>query len=78
MRYDKNPITMDMFNAVEAYLSRIEFLDTATSNSVELNDSHDQIFTGSGGTAITFDPMVWVWQVRVLTGRVRCLFMVFE
>lgn len=79
LRYEKNPITMDMFYAAEAYLRRIEFLDTATTgNSVELNDSPDQVFSGSGGTAITLDPMVWVWQVRVLTGRVRCLFMVFE
>ncbi|MEN3047292.1 MAG: hypothetical protein ABDH63_00720 [Candidatus Caldarchaeales archaeon] len=75
LRYEKNPMTIDMFNVAEAYLSRIDFLD---GGSIQLNDSPDQVFSGNAGTSLTFNPMVLVWEARVLSGRVRLTMMVFE
>ncbi|MCS7142413.1 MAG: hypothetical protein NZ920_01270 [Aigarchaeota archaeon] len=73
--YEKNPVTVDMFNASEAYLIRLEYL--ATDTRVRLNDSPLQEFTGSSG-ATTFDPPPVVWKLENLSGRVRAVMMVLE
>ncbi|MEM0454636.1 MAG: hypothetical protein QXM81_02210, partial [Nitrososphaerota archaeon] len=77
-KYDINPITIDKFYASEAYLQKIEFLDTTVTNRVRLNDSYEQEFSGSGGTSLAFDPPVLWWKAEVLSGRVRMTALVFE
>jgi len=76
-KYDINPVTVDMFYASEAYLQQIDFLDSGT-NSVGLNDSYEQEFSGAGGSSIVFDPLVLWWKAQVLSGRVRLKALVFE
>ena len=76
-KYDINPVTVDMFYASEAYLQQIDFLDSGT-NSVRLNDSYEQEFSGAGGSSIVFDPPVLWWKAQVLSGRVRLKALVFE
>ena len=76
-KYDVNPVTVDMFYASEAYLQQIDFLDSGT-NSVRLNDSYEQEFSGAGGSSIVFDPPVLWWKAQVLSGRVRLKALVFE
>jgi len=76
-KYDINPVTVDMFYASEAYLQQIDFLDSGT-NSVRLNDSYEQEFSGAGGSSIVFDPPVLWWKAQVTSGRVRLKALVFE
>ncbi len=76
-KYDINPVTVDMFYASEAYLQQIDFLASGT-NSVRLNDSYEQEFSGSGGTSITFNPPILWWKAQVLSGAVRLRALVFE
>ena len=76
-KYDINPVTIDMFYASEAYLQQIDFLDTET-NSVRLNDSYEQEFSGAGGSSIVFDPPVLWWKAQATSGRVRLKALVFE
>jgi hypothetical protein len=76
-KYNINPVTIDMFYASEAYLQQIDFLDSGT-NSVRLNDSYEQEFSGAGGSSIVFDPPVLWWKAQVLSGRVRLKALVFE
>ena len=76
-KYDINPVTIDMFYASEAYLQQIDFLDSGT-NSVRLNDSYEQEFSGAGGSSIVFDPPVLWWKAQVTSGRVRLKALVFE
>jgi hypothetical protein len=78
-QYDINPVTVDMFNASEAYLQRIDFLGASTTtSSVRLNDSYEQEFSGAGGTSITFDPPILWWKAQVLSGAIRLRALVFE
>ncbi|MCS7095351.1 MAG: hypothetical protein NZ988_06065 [Thaumarchaeota archaeon] len=77
LKYEKNLITVEMFNAAEAYLSKIDFLASGT-NTIQLNDNPDQIFSGNGGTTLTFDPLAVFWKAEVIAGRVRLTMMVFE
>jgi len=76
-KYDINPVTVDMFYASEAYLQQIDFLDSGT-NSVRLNDSYEQEFSGAGGSSIVFDPPVLWWKAQATSGRVRLKALVFE
>jgi len=77
-KYDKNPVEIDMFNIVEAYITRIDFLDTSVTNKVRLNKNFEQEFSGSGGTALTFDPPLLFWSAEVLSGRVKITAVCFE
>jgi hypothetical protein len=77
-KYDKNPVEIDMFNIVEAYITRIDFLDTSVTNAVRLNKNFEQEFSGSGGTALTFDPPLLFWSAEVLSGRVKITAVCFE
>ena len=76
-KYNINPVTIDMFYASEAYLQQIDFLNSGT-NSVRLNDSYEQEFSGSGGTSVTFNPPILWWKAQVTSGRVSLKALVFE
>jgi hypothetical protein len=76
-KYDKNPVEIEMFNIVEAYITKIDFLNTGT-NVVRLNKNFEQEFSGSGGTALTFDPPLLFWSAEVLSGRVKITAVCFE
>ena len=47
-------------------------------NSVRLNDSYEQEFSGAGGSSIVFDPPVLWWKAQATSGRVRLKALVFE